>query len=246
MGLKDDDCYDACGPGSEGPLDQSEGDEQRVADALDLVLSVRFVPGQTRKGMGEAVGAAFAIADSVTKSSGRSVELRTFQKAGISSRFIAQALRDGVLKVVREDDARPPLDQPGQRAACGDETIRITIDGVDTRDNVLRFLRRVADALVGANRFFPDVDGQPRVGAYLSSAGLFSESKQVFATIHHDPTNWHRVWLMRGVDLAYKGDVPSDRPEGEPELQSVKAVRDVIAEWDREDKTPVFPGEGRS
>lgn len=90
--------------------DRPEG--ERVADALDLVLSVRFAPGQEREGMSEAATSAFALAfaDTVTKGGGKGVRLRTFQKAGISSRFIAQALRDGVLKVAQKSDA--PSDQP--------------------------------------------------------------------------------------------------------------------------------------
>ncbi len=75
-----------------------------VADAIDLVHSVRFVAGISPDGRTRTEPEAEAIvaAHSLASHAKSALEMRTFQKAGISSRYVAQCLREGVLVAVRE------------------------------------------------------------------------------------------------------------------------------------------------
>lgn len=75
-------------------------DSEKLALAIDLILSALFVPGKKPADDDESLGIAYAIADRCVASTGHGCALRAFQKAGISSFIIARALRAGVLRAV--------------------------------------------------------------------------------------------------------------------------------------------------
>jgi len=85
---------------------QRDDRARQIADAIDLVLSARFKPGARPKGSPDenfdAVMAALALARSAWNSGERTLAMRAFQKAGISSRIVAKCLRDGVLVLAPE------------------------------------------------------------------------------------------------------------------------------------------------
>lgn len=86
-------------------------DSATVAAAIELVLSARFVPGQrvadeqsdddsiSMLGLTRAIAARQLAATGA----GAGARMRVFQKAGISSGVVAQALRAGVLVAVQGD-----------------------------------------------------------------------------------------------------------------------------------------------
>ena len=91
--------------------EQAKVDAERVADAIDLIHSVRFEPGREPKTPEEfatpdeeAAFAAHHLASSIVSAGGRPPELRAFQKSGISSRVVARCLRDGVLVAVAKEE----------------------------------------------------------------------------------------------------------------------------------------------
>lgn len=70
---------------------------ERVACAIDLIHSVRFVCGRSPlPNDGHLVHETYGFAKHV----GSAIHLRAFQKAGISSTVVAEATRIGVLEVV--------------------------------------------------------------------------------------------------------------------------------------------------
>lgn len=80
-------------------------DAERIADAIDLIHAVRFVPGKVPdpdddSDENHAMIAAHSLASTVAATRGKALEMRAFQKAGISSRYVARCLREGVLRAV--------------------------------------------------------------------------------------------------------------------------------------------------
>lgn len=87
--------------------EQAKDLAERVANAIELIHSTRFTAGtmsvvalDSTGPEREAMVAAFSLADSVRRSGGKPLEMRAFQKAGISSRYVARCLREDVLVAV--------------------------------------------------------------------------------------------------------------------------------------------------
>jgi hypothetical protein len=87
------------------PTDASAGkapmvtdDSLEVAEAIETILKTRFAPGRevTNDDSTEVSDARF-FAATVCSAGGIEPQLRAFQRAGISSRYVAQALRAGLL-----------------------------------------------------------------------------------------------------------------------------------------------------
>lgn len=91
--------------------EQAKADAERVAEAIELIHATRFAAGQESAVLAvdasgperEAIFAAWSLADSVRGSGGKALEMRSFQKAGISSRYVARCLREGVLVAVPDE-----------------------------------------------------------------------------------------------------------------------------------------------
>jgi hypothetical protein len=66
---------------------------EKVAEAIELILNSKFVPGTTAP-------TSDVDRQMVTIAATGSVMLRVFQRYGISSREVARALRTGVLNAV--------------------------------------------------------------------------------------------------------------------------------------------------
>lgn len=75
--------------------------ETRVADAIDLLHRVRFVARREPSALEKpTVDDVYYFSVQFDGTAGRELHLRRFQKAGISSALVAQAVRAGVLGVV--------------------------------------------------------------------------------------------------------------------------------------------------
>lgn len=74
-------------------------EETRVAEAIEIVLGARFVPGEKPTADEAGLDLCHAFAVRFCEGTGSALQLRTFQKVGVSSSTVAWALRAGVLRL---------------------------------------------------------------------------------------------------------------------------------------------------